>query len=56
MLPQRVGVVDAIDADHVAELSGGAGLDPGDGVLEDAGGGGLDPERFRPGQVGVDRQ
>ncbi len=30
-----VGVVDPVDADDVAEVTGAAGLDPGDGVLED---------------------
>src|SRR5689334_8710254 len=53
VLAQRLGVVDAVDADDVAEVTGMAGFDPRDGVLEDGGGGRLDAHGFGPGQVAV---
>ena len=44
---QRVGVVDAVDADDEAEVAGAARFDPGERVLEDGRRGRLDAERLR---------
>ena len=53
MLAQRVGLTDAIDADHVAEVTGVSGLHAGQRVLEHGRMAGLHAQGARPGQERV---